>query len=230
MTQVNNGHRYIIDLDVIPTDLRRDFNMLLTRYKNLSWSLFHRYSRGMTHLFVQEEVRRWVDDQFIKLVKEYDVQSKVATPGYIKTKLSLRVKEGYVKKNNKYKHTVPVGVTLYTVEYVTPQLNVGLEENELLKRVFDDTKLTEVQSELLKELLINTDDEDKKFIVSTVANLLEVERSLVSRELTPHKDDHYLKINAYHGRGSRRYFRDKSINTQNHVWEVHKQALLWWYY
>ncbi|AFO70667.1 hypothetical protein SPJ221_151 [Staphylococcus phage vB_SauH_SPJ2] len=219
MKKVNNGNRYIIDLDGIPTDFGRDLDMLLKRYKNLRWSLFHRYSRGMSHDFEKQELREYIDEQFIKLVKEYDIQSKVDFPGYIKTKLTLRVQNSYVKKNNKYKRTELVGKTDYTVESLTQELNVGLEENELLNYVFDDTQFTEVQSELLKELLINTDKEDNAFIVSTVANRLEVERSEVARELTELKDYVKFKINAYHEQNAKRYIKDNKVDKQNHMWE-----------
>ena len=45
-----------------------------------------------------EELQSYIDEQFVKLVKEYDITSNVDFPGYIKIKLEQRVK-GVFRKN-----------------------------------------------------------------------------------------------------------------------------------
>lgn len=46
----------------------------------------------------QDELMSYILYQFILLVKEYDPQSGVDFPGYIKTKLYLRTRHSYIKK------------------------------------------------------------------------------------------------------------------------------------
>lgn len=214
-----NGNRYVIDTDGIPSEFERDIDSLLTRYQNLRWALYHRYAGMLSHDFERQELREYIDEQFIKLVKEYDIRSKVDFPGYIKAKLTLRVQNSYVKKNEKYKRTEMVGKQDYTVESLTEDLNEGFEDNELLDYVFDDIEFTEIQSELLKELLVNTDREDDSFIVSQVAEKFEVPRKEVASELTELKDYVRFKINAYHENFSKREMNNHRVNTENHVWE-----------
>ncbi|MGI4630682.1 hypothetical protein ACR2YW_28040, partial [Klebsiella pneumoniae] len=97
MKKANNGNRYVIDIDGIPVDFERDLDSLLNRYKNLRWSLYHRYAGILSNDFERQELREYIDEQFIKLVKEYNIRSKVDFPGYIKAKLTLRVQNSYVK-------------------------------------------------------------------------------------------------------------------------------------
>src|SRR5699024_11352639 len=90
----------------------------------------------------------YIDEQFIKLVKEYNIRSKVDFPGYIKAKLTLRVQNSYVKKNEKYKRTEIIGKKDYTVEALTEDLNEDFEDSKIMCYVFDDIEFTEIQSEI----------------------------------------------------------------------------------
>src|SRR5699024_11500089 len=96
----------------------RELDSLLNRYKKLRWSLYHKYAGILSNDFERQELREYIDEQFIKLVKEYNIRSKVDFPGYIKAKLTLRVQNSYVKKNEKYKRTEIIGKKDYTVEEI----------------------------------------------------------------------------------------------------------------
>src|SRR5690606_39735877 len=45
----------------------------------------------------RRELRSYIDEQFVKLVKEYDINNPVDFPGYIDKKLKLRVKQTFIK-------------------------------------------------------------------------------------------------------------------------------------
>ncbi|MGI4657271.1 hypothetical protein ACR2XU_28105, partial [Klebsiella pneumoniae] len=66
MKKANNGNRYVIDIDGIPVDFERDLDSLLNRYKNLRWSLYHRYAGILSNDFERQELREYIDEQFIK--------------------------------------------------------------------------------------------------------------------------------------------------------------------
>ncbi|BAO47178.1 RNA polymerase sigma factor [Staphylococcus phage phiSA12] len=219
MKKANNGNRYVIDIDGIPVDFERDLDSLLNRYKNLRWSLYHRYAGILSNDFERQELREYIDEQFIKLVKEYNIRSKVDFPGYIKAKLTLRVQNSYVKKNEKYKRTEIIGKKDYTVESLTEDLNEDFEDNQIMSYVFDDIEFTEVQSELLKELLINPEREDDAFIVSQVAEKFDMKRKEVASELTELRDYVRFKINAYHEYYVKKELNNHRVNTENHIWE-----------
>lgn len=219
MKKASNGNRYVVDVDGIPVDFERDLDSLLNRYKNLRWSLYHRYAGILSNDFERQELREYIDEQFIKLVKEYDIRSKVDFPGYIKAKLTLRVQNSYVKKNEKYKRTEIIGKKDYTVESLTEDLNEDFEDSQIMSYVFDDIEFTEIQSELLKELLINPEREDDAFIVSQVAEKFDMKRKEVASELTELRDYVRFKINAYHEYYAKKELNNHRVNTENHIWE-----------
>lgn len=215
----SNGTRYIIDVDGIPIDFERDIDKLLEKYKNFRWSLYHKYAGILSNDAEREELREYIDEQFIKLVKEYDIHSKVDFPGYIKAKLTLRVRNSYIKKTQKYKNTEMIGKTDYTVESLTESINTGLEESELFSYVFDDVEFTELQSELLKELLVNNAMADDTYIVSQVAEKFQVKRAEVVKELTELRDYVRFKVNAYHEYTRHIDSNTHRVHTENNVWE-----------
>ena len=219
MKKASNGNRYVIDVDGIPVDFERDLDSLLKKYTNLRWSLYHRYAGFLSNDFERQELREYIDEQFIKLVKEYNIRSKVDFPGYIKAKLTLRVQNSYVKKNEKYKRTEIIGKKDYTVESLTKDLNEDLEDNQIINYIFEGIEFTEIQSELLKELLTNLEREDDVFIVSQVAEKFGVERKEVANELTELKDYVRFKINAYHEYYAKKELDNHRVNTENHIWE-----------
>jgi len=215
----SNGTRYIIDTDGIPIDFERDIDKLLEKYKNLRWALYHKYAGILSNDAEREELREYIDEQFIKLVKEYDIRSKVDFPGYIKAKLTLRVRNSYIKKNQKYKNTELIGKNDYTVETLTESLSTGVEESELFSYVFDGVEFTELQSELLKRLLDNNIEGDDTYIVSQIAEQFQVRRAEVVRELTELRDYVRFKINAYHEYNNRASIDNHKVHTENNVWE-----------
>lgn len=215
----NNGNRYVIDSDGIPIDFERDIDKLLNKYKNLRWSLYHKYAGILSNDVEREDLREYIDEQFIKLVKEYDIHSKVDFPGYIKAKLTLRVRNSYIKKNKKYKSTELIGKKESTVESLTEALTTGIEESELIRYVFDDVEFTELQSILLKELLMNEDMEDEKYIVNRVSEDTQIKRKDVAKELSELKDYVKFKINAYHEHNRHINSNTHRVYTENNVWE-----------
>lgn len=219
MSNTNNGNRYVVDMDGIPYEFGRDIDKLLNKYKNLRWALYHKYAGILAHDFEREELREYIDEQFIKLVKEYDIHSNVDFPGYIKAKLTLRVQNSYIKKNEKYKRNEMLGKKDYTVESLTEAINSDFEDSELLSYVFDDIKFTTLQSELLKELLLNEDREDDAHVISQVANNLDIKRKDVAKELTELKDYVRFKLNAYHEYNRRVELNTGRVYTENNVWE-----------
>lgn len=219
MRNINNGNRYVLDTDGIPYEFGRDLDKLLNQYKNLRWSLYHRYAGILDHDFEREELREYIDEQFIKLVKEYDIHSNVDFPGYIKAKLTLRVQNSYIKKNEKYKRNEMLGKKDYTVESLTESFNTDFEDSELLRYVFDDIEFTTLQSELLKELLVNEEREDDAYVISQVSSKLDIKRKEVAKELTELKDYIRFKINAYHEQNRRIEINSGRVYTENNVWE-----------
>ena len=220
--QINNGNRYVIDTDGIPNELGRDSDKLLYKYRNLRWSLYHKYSGYLSTPVEREELQEYIDEQFIKLVKEYDIHSNVDFPGYIKTKLTLRVQNSYIKKADKYRKTEALGKRDNTVEVLTDIMGEypsDIEESELVRFIFTNSKLTPTQECLLKELLTNPDREDDKYIVSHVAGLMEVRREEVAQELTELRDYVRFKVEAFYSQTIKVGLVGTKKYTENNIWQ-----------
>ena len=216
---INNGNRYIIDTDGIPHEFERDIDKLLYKYSNLRWSLYHRYSGALSNEAEREELKEYIDEQFIKLVKEYNIHSKVDFPGYIKAKLTLRVRNSFVKKTNRYKSHELISKQEDTVESLAESFSTDFEDSDVINYVFDGIEFTELQSILLKELLTNKEQQEDSAIISQIAKDLMLSHQEVAKELTELKDFIRYKISAYHKYNKKPELNTNRINTENHVWE-----------
>lgn len=80
----------------------KDPEQLLYQYDNLIRSLGSRYSKWCKSKEDRENLYSYIKDAFISLVTEYDPLSGVDFPGYIKSKLSLRVYNSYLTSERDY--------------------------------------------------------------------------------------------------------------------------------
>lgn len=97
---VYSGNRYIYSSEGSPT-FERDADKLFVQYENLRKNAFYKYKDRFSDNATQQELKSYIDEQFITLVKEYDINSKVDFPGYIKTKLYARVSQSFVRSRHK---------------------------------------------------------------------------------------------------------------------------------
>lgn len=98
--RIRNGNRFVDDGGGTGV-FARDPERLLKDYTNLRKKIYNTYAPAFTDVATKEELKSYIDEQFVKLVKEYDINSPVDFPGYISKKLKLRVKQSFVK--NKFK-------------------------------------------------------------------------------------------------------------------------------
>jgi len=84
--------------------LQRDMETLFKNYSNLRNNIFHTYRHKLTSRYPLQEqsaiddLRAYIDEEFIRLVKEYDISSEVDFPYYIKRKLTARVSSVFMGK------------------------------------------------------------------------------------------------------------------------------------
>lgn len=94
--KIRNGNRYIEDTSGNGV-FARDPERLLKEYTNLRKKLYSTYAGSFADDATRRELRSYIDEQFVKLVKEYDINNPVDFPGYIDKKLKLRVKQTFIK-------------------------------------------------------------------------------------------------------------------------------------
>ncbi|QEG13711.1 putative RNA polymerase sigma factor [Bacillus phage vB_BspM_MarvelLand] len=95
--QILNGNRFSVNTEESTGVFLRDVDKLLHQYKNLRNSIYNQYKSYLADPISRDELKSYIDEQFIRLVKEYDIGSDVDFPGYIKIKLNYRVKNSYIK-------------------------------------------------------------------------------------------------------------------------------------
>jgi len=121
----------------------RDPDKLLYQYQNLLHSLGHQYARFFPTQAEREDLYSYIQFAFLTLVKEYDPYSGVDFPGYVASKLALRVYYSYVKKETKRKEwNNPLKLSNVTVE----DLIAYQELNEDTSQLSRDGKITHIRS------------------------------------------------------------------------------------
>lgn len=217
---MNNGNRYVIDTEGVKHDLNRDIDKLMHNYRNLRYALYYRYSNHMDNYVKKEELLEYINEQFIKLVKEYNIHSEVDFPYYIKSKLTMRVRNSYVKKNKDRDANVVFGNDNDTLETIIESKGSELGMSDLVSYLFEGIEFTDIENELLLQILTNDENIDDPNIVSNVAHKLKEPRKEVTRSLTELKDFIRFKLSAHEEQNKDIDIVKGRVNTDNNTWEV----------
>lgn len=217
---MNNGNRYVIDTEGVKHDLNRDIDKLMHNYRNLRYSLYYRYSNHMDNYVKKEELLEYINEQFIKLVKEYNIHSEVDFPYYIKSKLTMRVRNSYVKKNKDRDANVVFGNDNDTLETIIESKGSELGMSDLVTYLFEGVEFTDIENELLIQILTNDENIDDPNIVSIVAHKLKVPRKEVTSSLTELKDFIRFKLSAHEEQNKDIDIVKGRVNTDNNTWEM----------
>lgn len=154
---IRNGNRYVTELSgtgVFP----RDSDRLFVQYENLRLAIYNRYAPGLGSEASKDELRSYIDEQFIRLVKEYEVNSAVDFPGYVKTKLNMRVKHVFMHNYFRDRNREPLvvaegdynketGVEDTTDDYVRHEMTM------LIDAIVSPVNPTEIERDILDLML-----------------------------------------------------------------------------
>lgn len=144
--EIRNGNRYITEVHgtgVFP----RDVDRLFRKYANLRHKVYNTHKDSFTNEATRKELRSYIDEQFVKLTKEYDINGEVDFPGYIKKALNLRVRHSFVKGRFRDTTRERLGSSEDEIEGL---LNAGLDTFEASSKEVED-------AELIDELLTGAD-------------------------------------------------------------------------
>lgn len=146
---------------------RRDEERLYHEYTGLRKELYSRYSSQLPPGASRDELMSYIDEQFIKLVREYEINSPVDFPGYIKTKLTMRVERVYVHNQHKYKRKE---ICVIDDEENPIQVEGTLSDEDLHERamlvdsVLAPISLTDLDKDILSDMLSEQGVTDKDMI------------------------------------------------------------------
>lgn len=157
-------------------EFARDIDTLYVKYANLRKSLYRRLAKSVPSDADRDDLISYINETFVKLVKEYDPTSGVDFPGYIYKMLPMRTKALYVRPTNR-EH----------------ERQVATEDEELLGKL--DTAEDDVLVEDLEHLIsyVSTQvhlTEEDKYIMTLIADGLSDTK--IGRILVEQNDDYDL--------------------------------------
>jgi hypothetical protein len=139
----------------------RDTDKLFHQYRNLRVSVFNSYKGYLPDRASQEELMSYIDEQFVKLIKEYDLQSPVDFPGYVKNKLENRVKHSFVRAEYRNRQRIFIPRNDFDVTNLmerNPLADEQLDYYETLQYVLQDVKMTHMERDMLFFMLQELND------------------------------------------------------------------------
>lgn len=190
--QIRNGNRFMTETTgrgVFP----RDVDKLLIKYSNLRRKVYSTFERSFPDEATRKELKSYIDEQFIKLTKEYDINGAVDFPGYIKKSLNLRVKHGFVGGRYRDNGREKLGVEDGEVENMLKEDIHSLQDiddKELMNYILSGAELNPLQMDILKELLEN------QTVSRSRTKQLGEEYGVKSRDVTKETDQ--VKEYLYH--------------------------------
>lgn len=193
-TKIRNGNKYIVDTTEDTGVFARDVDRLFIEYTNLRKKLYNSYKHYLEDETTRRELASYIDEQFIKLVKEYEINSPVDFPGYIKEKLTTRVFRIFIKNRFKDKNREVVMASEYGVQYQSD--NQQAEEYTLgddfvyLDSLFGNNDMTPPQKTIASMWMAQV--EPKSRIVSRLRETYGMSRKEAEEEVQELKD--YFKF------------------------------------
>lgn len=179
----------------------RDIDRLYVMYKPLRLAVYKEVSSWLTSEQDKADLTSFINEHFVRLVKEYDPTSNVDFPGYIKKMLTLRAKHSFTSNLRRYSTKEDtVGTQEDMLEYLSVDSSSDVGEPEeavydyfhrFQEYVEEQVGLTPLQRDALKLLLtehstkyVNTYladkyDEDYREVSKVVALFKETLRPLI---------------------------------------------------
>lgn len=183
--RIRNGNRFITT-DEGTGVFARDADTLFVQYKNLRWKVYRTYEKMLNNPNDKKDLKSYIDEQFIRLCKEYDINGAIDFAGYIKNMLNTRVHHVFIANHFRDKQREPLGATDDEVQ-VLYDTNVGpstldVEVIDLVQNVVAQQDVSNIQLELITHLINGSFDTDKK-LCSYVAKKFQVSTRKVTKEL-----------------------------------------------
>ena len=216
----NNGNRYVIDTDGVGGVFQRDIDKLYHQFANLRHSIYQQHAWKFDSDIKREELKEYIDEQFVILTKEYSVNSPVDFPGYIKKKLTLRVGRSYVQNKLAKDREEFLGSKDNTVELLAESSNEGITDSELYEYVIGEGNFNEVQYAILDKLLNDNFRYEDSRIVTIVSNEFKISREEVKEEFDELYEYVKFRCSKFYEMSKDRNLKvEGRVNTQNTDWD-----------
>jgi len=190
--KILNGAGFLKNVEETNGVFSRDPEQLFHQYKNLRVSVYNKYKGYIPDEATRSELMSYISEQFLRLVKEYDINGPVDFPFYVDNKLKLRVKNSFIKNNYRDKSRVFTTKHEFDVTDLIESneaMDSLLEEMEVLEAALHGVKLDEIDRDILTLLVReHTDSYIIKILVSKYARDGAVPALLIEEKLADLKE------------------------------------------
>ncbi len=190
--RILNGAGFLKNVEETNGVFSRDAEQLFHQYKNLRVSVYNKYKGYIPDEATRAELMSYISEQFLRLVKEYDINGPVDFPFYVDNKLKLRVKNSFIKNN--YRDKSRVFTTKHDFDVTdliesNEAMDSILEEMEVLESALYGVKLDEIDRDILTLLVReHTDSYIIKILVSKYARDGGIPALLIEEKLADLKE------------------------------------------
>ena len=167
---IRNGNRYVREQEGTGVFVR-DVDRLYVQYTNLRHKVYNSYKDNFSDEATQQELKSYIDEQFVKLTKEYEINGDIDFPGYIKRMLNQRVRGTFLKNKFRDNNRERLGKEENEVELLmgySSEIDPDVAFRELVEEVFSDVHLSDIERAILN-LWINTDLKDREVIIQVTS-------------------------------------------------------------
>lgn len=191
---VYSGNRYVYNGEGTSPVFERDVDKLFVQYENLRRNVFHTYRKNFENDYMtQQELKSYIDEQFIILVKEYNINSKVDFPGYIKTKLYARVSQSFVRGRHRDSGREVLERQDYQIQDMLDNYHFREEDYSmelLLEDIFKNHKPSELEEAILMSWVALDSDSAIRRDLSKLMGITQREVGEAMEELREHVKEH----------------------------------------
>lgn len=149
---IRTGNRYVTEIGNSTGVFPRDIDTLFVQYTNLRNKIYSDYTSMYKDSATRAELRSYIDEEFIKLCKEYEINGEVDFPYYIKTKLTARVRGTFNTITIRNRNREPLGATEGEVENMLDD-NIDPRTSADYQSLIDDIVNGVVFTPLEKDIL-----------------------------------------------------------------------------
>lgn len=144
------------------TEYGRDVDRLYAQYKPLRLAIYKRVASRLYNQSDREDLISYINEHFVRLVKEYDVTNGVDFPGFIKTLLTFRAMNSFISSLNRvYNKEESSGIQeeleekLGYSEDSPSEYDIMEYYDDFVTYVLKNYKLTPIEVELLEGIITN---------------------------------------------------------------------------
>lgn len=154
---IRTGNRFVTEIGGSTGVFPRDIDALFVQYANLRNKVYSDYSSMYNDQATKEELRSYIDEEFIKLCKEYEINGEVDFPYYIKHKLIARVRGTFNSSVIRMRTREPLGATEGEVENMLDD-NISvydtIDYQELVSSIIEGVELTPLEQDVLETMIM----------------------------------------------------------------------------